>query len=53
MEVYNSQPPVEFRALVRIEEATNQYINGSRVMQNEPGNMTFSVYHKELEELGN
>ena len=45
------QPPVEFRALVRIEEATNQYINGSRVMQNEPGNMTFSVYHKELEEL--
>ena len=32
------QPPVEFRALVRIEEATNQYINGSRVMQNEPGN---------------
>ena len=22
------QPPVEFRALVRIEEATNQYING-------------------------
>ena len=45
------QPPVEFRALVRIEEATNQYINGSRVMQNEPGNMTFSVYQSLLNDL--
>ena len=45
------QPPVEFRALVRIDEASNQFINGSRIMQNEPGNMSFSVYHKELEEL--
>jgi hypothetical protein len=44
-------PPVEFRALVRIDEASNQFINGSRIMQNEPGNMSFSVYHKELEEL--
>jgi hypothetical protein len=44
-------PPVEFRALVRINEATNQYINGSKIMQNEPGNMTFSVYHNELQEL--
>ncbi len=44
-------PPVEFRALVRIDEASNQFIKGSRIMQNEPGNMSFSVYHKELEEL--
>jgi hypothetical protein len=44
-------PPVEFRALVSINEASNQYINGSKIMQNEPGNMTFSVYHKELQEL--
>jgi hypothetical protein len=34
-----------------INEASNQYINGSKIMQNEPGNMTFSVYHKELQEL--
>ena len=44
-------PPVEFKALVKINEATNQYINGSKLMQNEPGNMTFSVYNEELREL--
>ena len=44
-------PPVEFKALVKINEATNQYINGSKIMQNEPGNMTFSVYNEELREL--
>jgi hypothetical protein len=45
------QAPVEFKAYVKIAEATNEFINGSRILQNEPGNMTFSVYHKELEEL--
>jgi hypothetical protein len=45
------RPPVEFKAYVKIEEAQNNFINGSRILQNEPGNMTFSVYNKELEEL--
>lgn len=44
-------PPIEFKAYVKIAEANNDFINGSRILQNEPGNMTFSVYHKELEEL--
>jgi hypothetical protein len=26
-------------------------MGSSRIIQNEPGNMTFGVYHKELEEL--
>ena len=42
--------PVEFNALVRIQEANNNYIGNSRILQNEPGNLVFSVYHKELEE---
>ncbi len=42
--------PVEFNALVRIEGPTNDYINGSRLLQNEPGNLVFSVYTKELQE---
>ena len=45
------QAPVEFKAYVKIAEATNEFINGSRILQNEPGNMTFSVYSKDLDEL--
>lgn len=45
------KPPVEFRAYVNIAEANNNFMGSSRIIQNEPGNMTFSVYHKELEEL--
>jgi hypothetical protein len=44
-------PPIEFKAYVKIDEAQNQFINGSRILQNEPGNLNFSVYNKELEEL--
>ena len=43
--------PVEFKAFVRIEESNNNFLGGSRIVQNEPGNLTFSVYEKELEEL--
>lgn len=43
--------PVEFRAFVRIEESANSFIGNSRIIQNEPGNLVFSVYEKELEEL--
>jgi len=43
--------PVEFNAWVVIEQPSNDFINGSKVIQNEPGNLTFSVYEKELKEL--
>ena len=44
--------PVEFNALVRIEEPQNEFIGGSKIIQNEPGNLIFSVYEKELKTLG-
>jgi hypothetical protein len=44
--------PVEFNALVRIEEPQNDFIGGSKIIQNEPGNLIFSVYEKELKTLG-
>lgn len=43
--------PVEFNALVRIEQANNDFLGGSKILQNEPGNLIFSVYNKELEDL--
>lgn len=43
--------PVEFRASVRIEEPANNFLGGSRIVQNEPGNLVFSVYENELETL--
>jgi hypothetical protein len=43
--------PVEFKALVRIAEPNREYLGNSRILQNEPGNLTFSVYNKELAEL--
>jgi len=45
------KPPVEFKAFVRILEPTRQPVGNSRILQNEPGNIEFAVYHKELEEL--
>lgn len=44
-------PPVEFYALVKIEEPKNSSYKGGLLRYNEPGNMTLSVYIKHLEEL--
>lgn len=44
-------PPVEFNALVRIEEPKNVAYQGGVVRYNEPGNLTFSVYITHLNEL--
>lgn len=44
-------PPVSINAYVRIEEAATQYLGTSKIIQNEPGIMKFSVYKKDLEEL--
>jgi hypothetical protein len=45
-------PPVEFNAYVRIVQPENKFLGQSMVSQTEPGNMTFSVYQKTLDELG-
>lgn len=43
--------PVEFNALVRIEQSNNDFLGSSKILQNEPGNLIFSVYNKELDDL--
>lgn len=45
-------PPVEFNALVKIEEPKNNTYKDGLVRYNEPGNMTVYVYIKHLDELG-
>lgn len=45
-------PPVEFNAIVRIEEPKNSSYQAGVVRYNEPGNLTFSVYISHLNELG-
>ena len=44
-------PPVEFHALVKIEEPKNSTYTNGLMRYLEPGNMTVSVYIKHLEEL--
>lgn len=44
-------PPVEFNAIVRIEEPKNSTYQAGVVRYNEPGNLTFSVYITHLNEL--
>ena len=43
--------PVELKGLVKIAEPQDKYYGNSKVAVQEPGNMTFSVYQKTLEEL--
>jgi hypothetical protein len=44
--------PVELKGLVQIMAPSNKNIGNSKVAQNEPGNMKFSIYQKTLEDLG-
>lgn len=44
-------PPVEINCLVKIEEAKNTSYKNGLVRYNEPGNLTFSVYIKHLDEM--
>lgn len=43
--------PVEFNALVKIEEPKNNTYKSGMVRYNEPGNLTLSVYITHLQEL--
>jgi hypothetical protein len=44
-------PPIEFNALVKIDEPKNVTYKAGMVRYNEPGNLTLSVYIKHLQEL--
>lgn len=44
-------PPIEFNALVKIDEPKNNTYKNGLVRYNEPGNLTLSVYIRHLEEL--
>ena len=44
-------PPIEIKGYVKISAPTNQLISKSRVELEEPGNMSFSVYQKYLDDL--
>ena len=44
-------PPIELKGLVKIVAPTNQKLGTSKLRQEEPGNMTFSIYQKQLDEL--
>jgi hypothetical protein len=45
-------PPIEFNALVKIEEPKNSSYKNGTLRYLEPGNMILSVYIKHLQELG-
>ena len=44
-------PPIEFNALVKIDEPKNATYTKGLIRYNEPGNLTLSVYITHLEEL--
>ena len=44
-------PPVSINAYVRIEEASEQFLGNSKIIQNEPGLLKFAVYKQELADL--
>ena len=45
-------PPVEFNALVRIEQPKNSSYKNGMVRYLEPGNLTLSVYIQHLKDMG-
>lgn len=44
--------PIELKGYVQVLQPQNQKIGTSKVRQNEPGNLKFSIYQKYLDELG-
>lgn len=44
-------PPIEVKGLVKIDAPTNSDLGSSKLSQIEPGNMTFSVYQSQLDQL--
>ena len=44
--------PVELKGLVQVMAPTNKNVGTSKIEQQEPGNMRFSIYQKTLDEMG-
>jgi hypothetical protein len=44
-------PPIELKGLVKIVPSVETKLGNSKLAQDEPGNMTFSVYQKYLDDL--
>ena len=44
--------PVELKGLVQVMAPTNKNIGTSKIEQQEPGNMKFSIYQKTLDDMG-
>ena len=44
-------PPVELKGVVQITESTLKQLGNSKVEQKEPGNMKFSFYQKQIDDL--
>jgi hypothetical protein len=44
-------PPIELKGLVKILVPETKKLGSSKVVQDEPGNMIFSIYQRQLEEL--
>jgi hypothetical protein len=44
--------PVELQGLVQIMAPTHKLLGNSKVEQQEPGNMKFSIYQKTLDDMG-
>lgn len=44
-------PPVELKGFVQIMAPTSKLLGNSKVRQDEPGNMRFSIYQKTLDDL--
>lgn len=45
-------PPLEIKAYVQILPPENKFLGSSKISQTEPGNLKFSVYQKQLDEVG-
>ena len=43
--------PVELKGLVQIMAPTNKLLGNSKIKQDEPGNMKFSIYQKTLDDM--
>ena len=44
-------PPIEVKGIVQITESSLKQLGNSKVEQKEPGNMKFSFYQKQLDDL--
>lgn len=44
-------PPVELKGYVKVLAPTNARLGNSKLIQEEPGNLSFSVYQKQLDDM--